>query len=505
MADVKDRAALDELKSRFAVMSDLSGAASLLNWDRNTYMPSGGAKARAQQLATLAKLGHKMLVEGRTGELLGELDKETFGEDSDEAAAVRVAKRAYGRAAQLPSDLVEELARLRSEGHGVWAVARQEADFEKFAPTLKRMVELNLRQADYLGYDDHPYDALHDLYEPGSRVAAVREVFAELRDATVVLLRDITKHGHRVSDAPLHGNFPIEKQEQLGKEIVRDFGYSFDHGRLDKTVHPFASASSKYDARITTRYNTSYLSYSLFGTMHEAGHAMYEQNVDSRLDRSPLAHGTSLGVHESQSRLWENLVGRSYGFWSHYFSRAQELFPKELGEVSVDDFYAAVNRVEPSFIRVEADEVTYNLHIMVRFELELALLEGSLEIKDLPEAWNSKYRDYLGITPPDDAKGCLQDVHWSIGLIGYFPTYTLGNIMSVQFFEAAKAAHPELEEEIAKGKFDTLLNWLRENVLAHGSKYDPSDLLLRVTGSRLDAGPYIGYLNSKFRTLYGLR
>jgi carboxypeptidase Taq len=497
-------AALDDLKTRFATLNDLGGALSLLGWDQNTYMPPGGAAARAQQTATLSRLSHELLTERRTGELLDAAERAGYRGDSDEGALIRVARRAYDRATKLPADFVADLARLCSEGQGVWAEARRDSDFSKYAPTLAKMIDMTRRQADFLGYDDHPYDALHDLYETGSRVATVREVFAELRDATVILLKDIRESGRALSDAPVRGRFPAEGQERFGKEIASAFGYSFEHGRLDPTVHPFASASSKYDARITTRYDEGFLSPGLFGTMHEAGHAMYEQNVSSLYDRSPLARGTSLGVHESQSRLWENLVGRSYGFWRHYFPRAQELFPEALGKVSLDDFYAAVNRVEPSFIRVEADEITYNLHVMVRFELELAILEGRLDVGEIPEAWNSKYQDYLGVTPPDDALGCLQDVHWSMGLIGYFPTYTLGNVMSVQFFEAAKRAHPGLEDSVAQGEFGTLLGWLRDNIHRHGSKYEPRELLKRVTGSDLDAGPYIGYLNTKFRTLYGL-
>jgi carboxypeptidase Taq len=495
--------ALAELKARLATLTDLEGASSLLGWDQNTYMPPGGAEARAQQLATLGKLSHELLTEARVGKLLKELGGAGFAEDSDEAALLRVTQRDFDRATKFPADFVESFTRLRSEGQQVWARARQDSDFAGFAPTLERLLDYSLRAADYLGYEDHPYDALHDLFEPGSKVGAVKEVFAELRDATVALLQVLKEAGREIDATPLHGHFARDVQEKFGKRIVSDFGYSFEHGRLDPTVHPFASSSSKYDVRITTRYDETFLSQALFGTMHEAGHGMYEQYVDSSYDRGPLGGGASLGVHESQSRLWENLVGRSHGFWSHYYPYAQELFP-DLGGVSLADFYAAINRVKPSFIRVEADEVTYNLHIMVRFELELALLEGSLKVKDLPEAWNGKYEDYLGVTPPNDALGCLQDIHWSFGAVGYFPTYTLGNIMSVQFFEAAKRAHPELADEIAQGNFETLLSWLRENIYRHGSKYEPADLLRRVTGSGLDAGPYIAYLSSKFKALYGV-
>ena len=496
-------AALEELKARLAEMADIGGAVSLLSWDQNTYMPAGGAAARAQVMSTLSGLHHERLADPRVGELLESLQG-TFDEGSDEAALSRVTKREYDQATKLPRDFVESFAHVTSESQGIWAEARSRSDFSPFAPALKSVLEHSRRYADYLGFDDHPYNALHDLYERGSTVERVRTVFAELRDATVPLVKAVAARSAEVSDAPVHRAFDEGKQEQFGVEVVKDFGYDFSKGRLDRTVHPFATQIGRGDVRITTRYEPNFLNPALFGTMHEAGHAMYEQGLPEAHARDPLGHAVSLGLHESQSRLWENLVGRSYGFWTHAYPRLQELFPEALGEVSSDAFYGAVNRVEPSLIRVEADEVTYNLHVMVRFELELALLEGSLEVKNLPEAWNAKYQDYLGVTPPNDAEGCLQDIHWSIGLIGYFPTYTLGNIMSVQLFEAAKRAHPEIDSETARGKFGTLLGWLRENVHQHGSKYEPAELLKRATGSELDAKPYIRYLNSKFGALYGL-
>ncbi len=497
-------AALEELKKRMAEMADLGGAVSLLSWDRNTYMPVGGAATRAQVLSTLSGLHHERLADPRVGELLDTLRDAGFDERSDEAALVRVTQREFDQATKLPRDFVESFARVTSQSQGVWAEARSKSDFSMFAPALKEVLEHSRRYADYLGYEGHPYNALHDLYERGSTVERVKTVFAELRDATVPLVKAIAEREGVVSDAPVRQTFDESLQEQFGVEVVKDFGYDFSKGRLDRTVHPFASQIGLGDVRITTRYETNFLNPALFGTMHEAGHAMYEQGLPEAHARDPLGHAVSLGVHESQSRLWENLVGRSYGFWTHAYPRLQELFPEALGGIPLDDFYAAVNRVEPSLIRVEADEVTYNLHVMVRFELELALLEGSLNVEDLPEAWNAKYQEYLGVTPPNDAQGCLQDIHWSIGLIGYFPTYTLGNVMSVQLFEAAKRAHPEIDGETARGEFGTLLGWLRENVHGQGSKFEPAELLKRATGSELDAGPYIRYLNSKFGALYGL-
>ncbi len=511
---------MKRLKAELAVLEDLSQAQSLLSWDQNTYMPDGAATARAQQMATLSKLSHERLTNPSVREMLSTLesaapskdstesgaedDAESASDKEDDAALLEVTRRNVARAVKLPSDFVEDFTKARSAGQQAWIRARANADFALFAPHLDKILDFARRQADYLGYDDHPYDALHDLYERGSSTAKVRTVFAELRDATVPLVKDVVEKGRDIDDSSVHQPFGEALQEQFGTEVVKSFGYDFEHGRLDRTVHPFATGISKYDVRITTRYQPDFLNPALFGTMHEAGHAMYEQGIASRYDRSPLGNAVSLGIHESQSRLWENLVGRSYGFWEFYYPRLQEVFPAQLGEVSLDDFYAAINKLEPSLIRVEADEVTYNLHVMVRFELELALLEGSLSVQDLPDAWNAKYEDYLGLTPPDNAQGCLQDIHWSFGAIGYFPTYTLGNIMSVQLFEAAKRAHPELEKEIRQGTFTTLLGWLRGTIHQHGSKYEPSDLLQRAVGGELDAKPYINYLNTKFRSLYGV-
>ena len=493
---------LQTLQTHLAVIEDLGQAQSLLSWDQNTYMPDGATAARGQQMATLGKLSHERLTDTELSEMLRALEDVQFAEESDERALLEVTRRNVERAMKLPGEFIEDFTKARAAGQQAWIKARAEADFAQFAPHLETILDFSKRQADYLGYDDHPYDALHDLYERGSSTAKVRAVFAELRDATVPLVKDVTEKGRKISDAPVRQPFEEPLQEQVGVEVVENFGYDFERGRLDRTVHPFAQSMSQYDVRITTRYQSDFLNPALFGTMHESGHAMYEQGVADAYYRSPLGNAVSLGIHESQSRLWENLVGRSYGFWEYKYPRLQEVFPAQLGEVSLDDFYAAINKLEPSLIRVEADEVTYNLHILVRFELELALLEGSLSVQDVPEAWNAKYGDYLGLTPPDDAQGCLQDIHWSFGAVGYFPTYTLGNIMSVQLFEAAKRAHPEIEAEIRQGTFGTLLGWLRENVHRHGAKYEPSDLLKRATGSELNAKPYINYLNTKFRSLY---
>jgi carboxypeptidase Taq len=492
---------LNELKNHFAIIDDIGNANNLLGWDQNTKMPPGANAARGQIMATLGVLSHERMTDKRVGKWLKELDKAKLS--PVDKAMVYQAHRSYDRATRIPTSFVETWAKQRSKAQAVWIEARQNNNFKLFAPELKKVFDLSKQYADYLGYKDHPYDALHDSYEVGSSVANVKKVFEPLRNETVKLVKAI-QESKQNSDKVLHQPYDEALQEKFAVDVIKAFGYDFHHGRLDRTVHPFAQSISKYDSRITTRYSPNFLSMALFGTMHEAGHAMYEQGIADTYHRTPLGHAVSLGIHETQSRLWENLVGRSLPFWQWAYPTLQKTFPKQLRKTSLESFYQAINKVSPSFIRVEADEVTYNLHVMVRFEIELALLEGSLNVKDLPEAWNAKYQEYLGISPKTDTEGCLQDVHWSFGLIGYFPTYTLGNIMSVQLFEAAKKAHPSIEKDMTKGNFGKLFTWLRENVHQHGSRYLPQELLKRATGSTLDSGPYVAYLNKKFRSLYEL-
>ncbi|MEJ2287549.1 MAG: carboxypeptidase M32 [Deinococcales bacterium] len=493
-----------DLVARAAVISDLTQAHAVLSWDENTYMPPGAAEARGQQMATLETIAHERLTDPALGELVEALEAAGLPEDSVEAAAVRQARRAVDRATKLPVELVEALGKHTARSRAVWARARQEQDFGAFAPELERMVELKRQEAEALGFEEHPYDALHDQYEPGSTTAHLRQVFTPLRRETTELVRAIRDAGRSVDDGVLRQAFGEAHQERFALDTVTAFGYDLEHGRLDPTVHPFATSLSKYDVRITTRYQGHFLNPALFGAMHEAGHALYEQGIDDAYYRTPLEGTASLGIHESQSRLWENLVGRSRAFWEGAYAKLQRTFPQQFAGVPLDTFYAAINKVEPTFIRVEADEVTYNLHVMLRFELEQGLMAGDLTVAELPAAWNDFMQDALGITPPNDALGVLQDVHWSIGLFGYFPTYTLGNLMSVQLFEAATAAHPELPREIRAGRFATLLGWLRENVHRHGARYLPDELLKRATGSELDAAPYLAYLRGKYGELYGL-
>lgn len=491
------------LKERLATVSDLSAAAAVLSWDQQTYMPGGGVVGRAEQLSTLSRLAHEMLASDETGGLLGSVEEPEPG--TDDAAALRVARREYYRATKLPSRLVAELSRAKAIAEPAWAAARAESDYAAFAPHLEEILALTREAAEHLGYDDHPYDALLDLYEPGARKAGLQAMFDRLKAGLVPMIHAISGGLDEDRSAPLHGPFDEAKQEAFGRAVISAFGYDWTRGRQDRAVHPFCiNFGGPGDVRITTRFDPEWLSPALFATFHEAGHAMYEQGVDPAYTRTPLSGGTSMGVHESQSRLWENLVGRSRPFWSRYYPELQRAFPDALGGVDLEAFYRAINDVRPSEIRVEADELTYNLHILLRFELEVALLEGNLSVSELPAAWSAKMEEYLGLTPADDARGVLQDVHWAAGLFGYFPTYTIGNVLSVQLFDAAVGARPEIPAGIERGEFGPLRGWLRENVHRHGSKYDPDELISRVTGRPLDTDPYLRYLHAKFDGLYGL-
>ena len=491
------------LKNRLATISDLRSAKSLLFWDQQTYMPGGGVAGRAEQMATLSRLAHEMLTDDETKGLLdasGEPDP-----SSEEGALLRRALRDYERATKLPAELVAETSRATALAEPDWVRAREESDWPLFAPHLERILDLKREAAEALGYEDHPYDALLDAYEPGAEKARLEIMFQELKEGVLPLIRAVVAKGDgKDRAAPLSGAFGEARQEEFGRAVISAFGYDWERGRQDSSVHPFCINFGPGDVRITTRFDGGWLAPALFGTMHEAGHALYEQGVDPSYARTPLGGGTSMGVHESQSRLWENLVGRSRAFWSHYYPKLREVFSEVLGEIDAREFYGAINVLEPSEIRVEADEVTYNLHILLRFELEVALIEGSLSVADLPAAWNSKMEEYLGVIPKNDSAGVLQDIHWADGLFGYFPTYAIGNVLSVQLFDEAVRAHPEIAEHIREGEFSALLGWLRENVHRHGSRYYPNELVERATGRSLDTAPYLRYLEDKFGELYDL-
>ncbi|HLE78521.1 MAG TPA: carboxypeptidase M32 [bacterium] len=498
--------AVERLKQHLHPIADLAAAAALLAWDQETYLPPDGAEGRANQLATLARLIHQRFVSAETKQVLeaAEGAAGAFDPDSDEAGLLRITRRDFDKITKLPTEFVAERARARAISTQVWREARPKNDFVTFRPHLEAMVDFARREAEYLGYTDHPYDALLDNYEPGMTAKDVRTLFARLREVTVPFVRAIAQRGPVVDAAFLSQDYDEAGQERFGLDVAQAFGYDLRRGRLDRSPHPFASGFGQKDVRITTRYNRQDPMSAIFGIFHEAGHAMYEQGVSPALERTPLSRGTSLGVHESQSRMWENLVGRSRSFWSHYLPRLQQVFPQQLRGIDVQTFYRAVNIVRPELIRVEADEVTYNLHIMLRFDLELALLEGTVTAADLPAAWNAKMQEYLGIVPPDDRDGVMQDIHWSGGSIGYFPTYTLGNVISVQLFDAAVRANPSIPGEIGGGEFGTLLGWLREHVHRHGRKFFAKDLITRATGAELSPESYLAYLQQKFGEIYGL-
>jgi carboxypeptidase Taq len=493
-------------KDHLAVISDLRSAAAVLRWDQETHMPPGGAMGRAMELATLTRLAHEAFISPRTRELLEAAERiaGTLDPDSDDAALVRMMRRDFDRQAKLPPDFVADRAREASLSTEVWKQARQQNDFPAFQPSLQKMVDFARRTADYLGYTEHIYDALLDLYEPDMKTREVDAVFARLREVTVPFVRAIVARSGEVDDAILYQEYPEDRQEAFGLAVAQAFGYDLSRGRLDVSAHPFASSFNTGDVRITARYKRRDLGEAVFGIFHEAGHAIYEQGVAPELNRTPLGHGASLGLHESQSRMWENIVGRSRPFWEHALPLLRQHFPDQLRGVDPDAFYRAVNRVEPSLIRTSADEVTYNLHVMLRFDLEKAMLEGRVTAAGLSAAWNAKMEEYLGVTPPTDADGVMQDIHWSGGSLGYFPTYVLGNVISVQLFEAARATHPSIDAEIGRGRFTTLLGWLRQHVHRHGRKFLPREILQRATGSPLTAEPYLRYLQRKFGEIYGI-
>ncbi len=495
---------LEELKILLAEISDLTAVAQLVSWDKETQMPKGAAASRANQMATMARLLHQKNTAPRIQELLALLEPTLQNADSLDGALLRLLRLEVDRKSKLPTDFVTEFAAAKSLSGSVWEAARHQNDWTAFKPHLEKMFDYARRSADFYGFETHPYDALLWDFDPGLKTEDIKTVFADVRAFTVPLLEKIVAAGETTDYSVLTRHFPPEAQRAFALEVAQAFGYDLTRGRLDITAHPFATSFGKDDVRITTRFDPNYFPMALYGTLHESGHAMYEQNTSDDLRRTPLARGAWSTAHESQSRMWENLVGRSDGFWQHWFAIAQKHFPDALHDVDASTMYKLVNRVKPSFIRVEADELTYNLHIMLRFELELAVFEDKLKVADLPEAWNAKMQEYLGITPPDYASGIMQDIHWSNALFAYFPTYSLGNILSVQLFEKAGSQMGDLNAMFARGEYKPLLQWLTHAVLRHGKTYLPPELIVRSTGQALTAKPYLGYLERKFSGLYGL-
>ncbi|MGX9857145.1 carboxypeptidase M32 (plasmid) [Limimaricola variabilis] len=495
-------------------VNDLLNAGSILSWDARTMMPKGGSETRSKQLATLAVAARDLVCSDEMKRALDGAEGEVKGraEDSPERRIVAQVREAVDYHERIPSELLRRKTELGSAGHGIWAEAREKADFSIFAPALKTMVEISREMAEAIGYEDHPYDALMYRFEPGTTTSQLRTLFSRLREGMLPLVHAIAEAEQPRSDF-LYRHYPVEAQMGFALRMAERIGYDLDRGRLDTTVHPFEISFTRNDVRITTRVNPGYMPMSLFGALHEAGHAMYEQGADPAYVRTPLAtdlvglyavSGVSFGAHESQSRLWENHVGRSRAFWENHFSEIRAAYPGTLDDVSATEFYRAINRSRPSLIRVESDELTYDFHIMLRVELESRLIEGSLSVDDLPEAWNAGMKDYLGVEVPDDAQGVLQDVHWSSGQIGTFCNYTIGNIMAAQLFETALAADPGIRTALNGADYAPLRGWLDEHVARHGRRYSRDELLVNATGRALDPEPYLRHLTSKYSEIYGL-
>ncbi|MCB9851239.1 MAG: carboxypeptidase M32 [Phycisphaerales bacterium] len=490
---------LDKLRD----IGKLDALDALLEWDQDVMMPPKGITAHAECVAFVASERHKLRTSPEMGELLEQLND--ADNDPVRATNVREARRKYKRAVKVPAELISEIARTASKGRDIWAAARKANDYAKFSPTLGKLIKLKREQAQAIGFKEHPYDALMDEYEPGATTKDVGVVFDELRRQLVPLVRALADAPNQPDVSILHRSYPRPGQEKLCRKLAEDLGFDFDAGRLDVTVHPFCtSIGGGGDVRVTTRYDEQFFPPAIFGLMHEVGHGLYEQGLEPEHVFTPMGMYCSLGIHESQSRLWENMVGRSKAFWQTRYALAQEMLGASLAGVSLDAFHAAINHVAPSLIRVEADEVTYGLHIILRFEMERDILSGKLEVDDVPEAWNAKMTELVGVTPPNDAQGCMQDVHWSMGAFGYFPTYALGNLYAAQFLAAAKRDIPDLVDRIAAGDTRTLLDWLRRNVHRHGMRYQANELCREATGESLSVAPFMQYLETKFKPIYGL-
>ena len=498
--------AYEELVGQIKEISLLGSTASLLAWDQRTYMPRQGAEFRSQQLALIAGMYHERFTSPKIGDLLSQVESTDMVKgDSIEAANVRELRHRYNKETKLPKALVEEIVRVTTLAETEWETARAKSDFAAFAPWLEKVYDLTRQSAEAMGYEGEPYNALLDNYEPGAKVADIEAIFTPLRKELVELLGKIKDAPRRPDPGIVERSYPVELQKVFGEAVAGAMGYDFTAGRLDITTHPFCTGIGAGDTRITTRYNPKRLNDALFGIMHEAGHALYEMGLDKKNQYGlPSGDATSLGIHESQSRMWENQVGRSKAFWVYFLPQAKRIFRESLADVDLDAFYGAVNDVRPSFIRVEADEGTYNLHIMLRFELERALLNKEISAKDAAGEWRKRFKSYFGIEVDKDSNGILQDVHWSAGLVGYFPTYTLGNLYSAQFFAKAKLDVPDLVQRFERGDFSGLLHWLRENIHKHGGRYRANDLAKRVTGQTLTYKPLLDYLKAKYGEIYGI-
>ncbi len=495
---IKD--AFAELTALLRHLHVLDSVSMLLGWDEQVNLPADSGDQRAEQQAVMAEVRHVAATQPRLGEVLGVLEKNAEALSADQAVVVHEARLEYDRATRLPPDFVREQAAQQSRGFHIWAQARADNDFAAYAPVLEKNLELARRQAGYLGWAGREYDCLLDLSDPGMTAAVVAGLFAELKQALVPLVRTIAAAPRQAPVGLLRG-FPIAAQEIFLREVTARLGFDYRRGRIDVALHPFCSGTGA-DTRLTTRYREDDPLKALFGSIHEAGHGLYQQGLSRDLPGTALDSHAGMGVHESQSRLWENQVGRSRGFWRCFEPRLRELFPTQTAGVASEQLYLAINAVKPGLIRVEADEVTYNLHVILRFELEQRLMAGTLAVRELPAAWNVAMQDMLGLTPPSDREGVLQDVHWSGGAFGYFPSYTLGNMMAAQLWYRALALRPEMEADFARGDFSWLLTWLQTEVHAAGRRYTMPELLKRVTGESLSPQPLVRYLRERYLPLY---
>jgi carboxypeptidase Taq len=482
--------------------ADLNYASAVLGWDQEVYMPAKGADARARQLATLATTAHELLTSDNFGSLLSALNA-TEGLADDQKCNVSLSTEDYQKNKKLSHEFVEELSKLTSECFNAWLAAREKNDFSIFAPSLSKMVALKRKQASLYGYKDHPYNALLDEYEKGANIAMLDVVFNGIKEQLPVLLNEI-KTAPQVSNDCFHRNFPKQQQWDFSIDVLKGMGFDFDAGRQDYSVHPFTTSFAPSDVRITTRVDEHNFSSMLWSCIHEGGHGLYEQGLPESQYGLPLGAATSLGIHESQSRLWENCVGRSLDFWHCHFPVLQKYFPAQLKDISTQDFFKAANKVQPSLIRTEADELTYHFHVLIRYEIEKELIEGTIETEDLPAKWNELYNKYLGITPPDHKSGVLQDVHWSHGMFGYFPTYTLGSFYASQFFDQALKDIPSLQAKIQTGEMAPLLTWLRSKVHQYGRRYTSEELCIAITGKKLDPSIFISQMGAKYHQVYGI-
>ncbi len=495
---------VDELTKRLVEISHLTSVLNLLFWDQEVYMPKKGADGRASSIGQLTAIIHKKFTSIDDDGLLSGLKKQLDEKRIKGKDAVIVAEtwRSFEREKKLPEDFVKESAEVISKSQGVWAEARAKNDFSMFLPWLTKIVKLKRKEAEFVGYAKSPYDALIDVCEPGMTSEETFQILNDLKDFLVPFLKDIRSSKVKINDKRILGKFPIEKQILFNEMVAKQIGFDFDAGRVDKTTHPFAIGINPQDVRITTRYRENNVLYSLGGTIHEAGHGLYEQGLPFEHFGTPLADSISLGIHESQSRMWENIIGKSKAFWKYFYPKLQKEFPKPYKDISPSDFYMIHNKVQPSLIRTEADEVTYNLHIILRFEIEKEMIEGSIELKDLPKIWNVKMKEYFGIDVPTDTLGVLQDVHWSAGLIGYFPTYSFGNLYSAQFYDKMKKDIPDIEKKISSGTFEEIREWLRKNIHTHGKTYKAGELVKKVTGENLSSSYFIEYLKKKYKEIY---